>query len=237
MSDNIFSNLITFVVGTITGTVKAINNGVASIQDFFLVRISGISFVVLGARQTGKTTLLEWLKNNMEVLDDFQPEPTAAGGDAIPDFTAQIGANAMKLKPLRDVGGEYAMWETDWVELFREAQPRGILFMLDHTDVHLQKDALNFVLQMIEDEPEASRNLKAFYILVNKNDLWRDSTTLEEIVHHYRNEKRRLVSQAERIGYRWQIAEGSLETGSGVFEFVRDFFNVLRPRGRRTAQR
>lgn len=237
MSDNLFTNIITFVVGTITGTVKAINSGVASIQDFFLVRISGISFVVLGARQTGKTTLLEWLQHNLEVVEDFEPEPTAAGGDAVPDFTAKIGSNNMKLKPIRDVGGEYAMWETDWVELFREAQPRGILFMIDHTDVHLQKDALNFVLQMIDDEQDAARNLKAFYILVNKNDLWGDSTTLEEIMHHYRNEKRRLVSQAERVGYRWQISEGSLSTGNGVFEIMRDFFNTLRPRGKHSSQR
>jgi hypothetical protein len=35
----------------------------------------------------------------------------------------------IRLKPTRDVGGEYEMWETDWVELFRETKPRGIIFL------------------------------------------------------------------------------------------------------------
>ncbi len=230
MSDNLFQTLVTVVLGTIGGTVRAISSGISSVQDFFLVRISGLSFIVLGARQTGKTTLIEWLKNNMELLDEFQPDPTAAGGDAVEDFTAKIGSNTMKLKPVRDVGGEYAMWETDWIELFREAQPRGIIFVLDHGDVHLQKDALNFTLQMIEDEPTASKNLRAFYVLVNKSDLWEGETSLEQIMYHYRNEKRRLVSQSERMGYKWQIADGSLKTGRGVYDLMKSFFNALRPR-------
>ena len=136
----------------------------------------------------------------------------------------------MKLKPNRDVGGEYAMWETDWVELFRAAQPRGIFFLIDHTDVHLQKDALNFVLQMIEDEPSASRQLKAFYILVNKSDVWSEDTTLDEIMANYKNEQKRLKSQAERIGYKWDVSEGSLYTGRGVAEFMKKFLNTIWPK-------
>ncbi|MBC6936993.1 MAG: hypothetical protein DWB42_14300 [Chloroflexi bacterium] len=227
---NIFDTLITIVVGTITGVTRAVGDTVAGLQDFFYIKVSGMSFIVLGARQTGKTTLIEWLRRNMASLDNFQPDPTAAGGDALPDFMSQVGDTYMKLKPNRDVGGEYAMWETDWIELFREAQPRGILFLIDHTDVHLQKDALNFVLQMIEDEPAARRNLKAFYILVNKADLWSGETTLEEIVHHYRNEQRRLKGQAERLGYKWYITDGSLVSGRGVPDLMRKFFNAIRPR-------
>ncbi len=227
---NIFDTLFTVVLGTITGVARTVGSTVAGLQDFFYIKFSGMSFIVLGARQTGKTTLIEWLKHNMHTLDDFQPDPTAAGGDAVPDFLSRVGDTYMKLKPSRDVGGEYAMWETDWIELFREAQPRGILFMIDHTDVHLQKDALNFVLQMIEDEPAARRNLKAFYILVNKSDLWSDTTSLEEIMHHYRNEQRRLKGQADRLGYKWYVADGSLMTGRGVPDVMRKFFNAIRPK-------
>lgn len=227
---NIFDTLITIVVGTFTGVANAVTTTVSALQDFFYVKVSGVSFIVLGSRQTGKTTLIEWLRHNMHTLDDFSPDPTAAGGDVVPDFTTKVGDAYMKLKPGRDVGGEYAMWETDWIELFRAAQPRGIFFLIDHTDVHLQKDAINFVLQMIEDEPAAGRQLKAFYILVNKSDLWGDETTLDDILANYKNEQKRLKSQAEHMGYKFDIAEGSLYTGRGVGEFMKKFFNAIRPK-------
>jgi hypothetical protein len=228
---NIFDTLLTIIIGTVRGVTETVGTAISAVQDFFYIKVAGVSFIVLGARQTGKTTLIEWLKNNLSLLDEtFNPDPTTAGGDSVPDFNAKVGDTYMRLKPTRDVGGEYAMWETDWVDLFRAAQPRGILFMLDHTDVHLQKDALNFVLQMIDDEPLASKNLKAFYIFVNKSDLWGDGITLDEIMSHYKNEQKRLKAQADRVGYRWDISEGSLYSGRGVTETMKKFFNVIRPK-------
>lgn len=230
---NIIETVFSVVVGTLSGITSAISNSVSGFQDFFLVRVAGLSFVVLGSRQVGKTTMIEWLRQNMETLEDFEPEPTAAGGEIVPDFNAHFDDQTMKLKPMRDVGGEYAMWETDWVELFREAEPRGIIFMIDHTDSAVQKDALNFVMQMIEDEPYAARNLKAFFILVNKSDLWQEQHTLEEIESRYRNEKRRLMNLAERLGFKWAMAPGSLNTGKGVRPFMKQFFNTIRPKRQR----
>ncbi|GIL08721.1 MAG: hypothetical protein BroJett033_2320 [Chloroflexota bacterium] len=229
---NIFDTLITVILGTITTVSRTVTEGVAAVQDFFYVKISGVSFIVLGARQTGKTTLIEWLKHNAGSIEGFEPDPTAAGGEVIDDFSAQLGDGYLKLKPHRDVGGEYAMWETDWVELFRTAQPNGIIFLIDHTDVHLQKDALNFVMQMIEDEPESARHLKAFYILVNKSDLWGATATLDEILQHYRNEQKRLRALAARLGFKWSVHEGSLMTGKGVRHAMRQFFDAIRPRAR-----
>ena len=227
---NILDTLITVIVGTVTTVAKTVTEGVSLVQDFFYIKIAGLSFIVLGARQTGKTTLIEWLRGNIDTFEDFDPEPTAAGGEAIPDFNTLVDDTYMKVKPERDVGGEYAMWETDWTELFRTAKPMGILFMMDHTDVHLQKDALNFVMQMIDDEPDAARKLRAFYIMVNKSDLWKDEMTLDEIMQNYRNEQRRLRAQAERLGFKWAIHEGSLKTGTGVRHMLKQFFNILRPR-------
>ncbi|HLV36896.1 MAG TPA: GTPase domain-containing protein [Spirillospora sp.] len=229
---NILDTLITVIVGTVTTVTRTISDGISLVQDFFYIKISGLSFIVLGARQTGKTTLIEWLRGNIDSLEDFMPEPTAAGGEAVPDFNALVDDTYMKVKPNRDVGGEYAMWETDWTELFRTAKPMGILFMMDHTDAHLQKDALNFVMQMIEDEPDAARHLKAFYIMVNKSDLWGSETTLDEIMQNYRNEQRRLRALAGRLGFKWAIHEGSLMTGKGVRHMLKQFFNILRPRSK-----
>ncbi len=232
---NIFETLFNVVYGTITGIAQAITTTVESVQDFFLVRINGLNFIVLGSRQVGKTTLIEWLRANMETLDDFEPEPTAAGGEIVPEFNAKIDGEPMRLKPTRDVGGEFAMWETDWVDLFREAKPRGIIFMLDHTEPYIQKDALNFVMQMIEEEEDASSELRAFFIFVNKADLWESTTTLEQIELQYRNEKRRLASLAEREGFKWAMASGSLMNGRGVRSFMKQFFSAIRPARQRNA--
>ncbi|MDX1991807.1 MAG: hypothetical protein SF029_05435, partial [bacterium] len=118
---NILDSLLTVVIGTISGVTRTITQGVGALEDFFYVRVSGLPFIILGARQVGKTTLIEWLRHNMHSIEGFDPDPTAAGGTPVPDFAARVGAGDthVKLKPGRDVGGEYAMWETDWVELFR----------------------------------------------------------------------------------------------------------------------
>ncbi len=230
---NLFDTLFTVIVGTLTGVSRAISSTVGGIQDFFLVRVAGMPFIVLGARQVGKTTMIEWLRNNMDSLDAFAPDPTAAGGDEVPDFTARLDGDAMKLRPVRDVGGEAPMWETDWVELFREAQPRGIIFILDHTDPYPQKDAFNFVMQMIEEEQEASKHLRAFFVLINKEDLWADESSAQEIEDRYRNEKRRLITLADRRDFKWAMAPGSLMTGRGVRPFIKQFFNTIRPQRQR----
>ncbi len=230
---NILDTLITIIFGSISSVSRGISRNIGSLEDFFYVKISGLSFIVLGARQTGKTTLIEWLRRNLASVGDFAPEPTAAGGDLMPAFNSQVDdGRYLKLKPNRDVGGEYAMWETDWVELFREARPRGIIFMVDHTDIAMHKDALNFVLQMIDDEPEASRNLRAFFVIINKSDVWGVDMTVEELVSQYRNEQKRMRAQAERIGYKWSFMSGSVLTGAGMVEAMRKFFNTIRPKPR-----
>lgn len=233
---SILDSILTVIIGTVSGVSRAFSGSISALEDFFYVRVSGLSFIVLGARQVGKTTLIEWLKHNMNSIEGFEPEPTTAGGDAVPSFTAQVEDAALRLKPTRDVGGEYAMWETDWVELFRDAKPRGILFMMDHQDAHLQKDALNFVMQMIDDNPHVAKNLKAFFIIVNKHDLWGGETTLDEIMEHYRNERRRMDAQAERVGYKYAITYGSLVTGKGIRPMMQKFFNILRPKAHKVKE-
>ncbi len=229
---NILDTFITVVVGSITTVTRTVSSGVSTLEDFFYIRIAGLPFIVLGARQVGKSTLIEWLKNNMNDIQDMVPDPTAAGGDPIGDFTAKIGDTHMKIKPIRDVGGEYAMWETDWVDLFRDAQPRGIIFVMDHTDVHVQKDAWNFVMQMIDDEPDTAKHLKAFFVLVNKSDLWAHDMSLDDIMSNFKNEQKRLNAQADRVGYKYAITFGSLYTGRGVKSMMKEFFNLIRPKAR-----
>ena len=231
---NLIDQLFSAVVGTVSNSkvLNSLSHSADRIYDFVYVKVFGLPFIVLGARQTGKTTLLEWLRQNVASLEGFQPAPTAPGGDAVSTFSSYIGDEMIRLKPTRDVGGEYEMWETDWVELFRETKPRGIIFLLDHTDVLKHKDALNFLMNMIEEEGAAKHNLKALMLLVNKSDLWLSETTLDKIMANYANEIKRMHNQAERLGYQATIYSSSVTTGVGVRDAMRTFFNGIRPQPR-----
>lgn len=233
-SPSLLERLFIAVFGTagrdfITRVTDSVSRTSNRLSDFVYVRMFGLPFIVLGARQTGKTTLIEWLRRNVTVLGEFNPEPTAPGGDAVGPFTAHVGDEAMRLKPTRDVGGEYDMWETDWTELFRETTPRGLIFMVDHTDVLTHKDALNFVLNLIEEEEAARRHLKSFVLLVNKSDLWQATTALDKLMLPYSNEVKRLYNQAARLGYKVSIQSVSVINGTGVDDAMRAFFNAIRP--------
>jgi GTPase SAR1 family protein len=217
---------------------RSVTDSIDSVVDFAYARLFGLPFIVLGYRQTGKTTLLEWLRHDAAFLAEFNPDPTTAGGEPVPAFTTRLGADggALRLRPRRDVGGEYSMWDTDWAELFRQTKPRGIIFLIDHTNPVQHKDALNFVLQMLDDEEAARKPLRMFTLLINKKDLWGEDVTVESILENYRNETRRLKSQAARLGYRYAIRSTSLMTGEGVREAMIDFFDAIRPRSQQTGQ-
>nr|MBN1229562.1 hypothetical protein [Anaerolineae bacterium] len=226
------SNILASVLRTLAAISRQVADRFDTVVDFAYVRVLGVPFIVLGYRQTGKTTLINWLKRDKEFLAGFEPEPTAAGGESVPAFTTRLSADGsgMKLKPRRDVGGEYAMWETDWVELFQQTKPRGILFLIDHQNAYQHKDALNFVLQMLDDEESARKHLEMVMILVNKSDLWADEQSLDDLLDNFRNETRRLKSQAERLGYHHEIRQTSLVTEEGVREAMTAFFDAIRPR-------
>lgn len=227
---NLVEQLFTAVFGKAGNDfIHSLQRGADGVYDFVYVRVFGLPFIVLGARQTGKTTLIEWLRQNVASMDDFTPAPTAPGGDAVSTFSSYIGDESMRLKPVRDVGGEYEMWDTDWVELFRETKPRGIIFLIDHTDVLKHKDAFNFVMNMIEEEKDAQHNLKSVLVLVNKSDLWLNHTTLDKLMSQYGNEVKRLNNQAARLGYKAYIHSSSVSTGVGVRDAMRAFFNTVRP--------
>lgn len=224
---------IATVLRTLSNVMRTLADTGQQVVDFAYVKVLGLPFVVLGYRQTGKTTLLSYLRHNAEYLTEFQPEPTAAGGDAVPTFTTRLDGEGVKLRPRRDVGGEYSMWDTDWVDLLQQARPRGIIFMIDHEHPYQHKDALNFVLNLIEDEPSVRRNLKMFLVLVNKSDLWAGERSQEDILDELRNETRRLKSQAERVGYQYHIVATSLVTEDGIRDAMVQFFNGIRPRTRK----
>ena len=233
MAGNIVDGLITIVVGAISTISKVpgfIGSNVARLNDFIYVRYFGLPFIVLGARQTGKTTLIQYLRSGKDYLDDYEPEPTAGGGDPVARFNTRVADETIRLNVEKDVGGEYPMWETDWIELFRETQPAGLIIMIDHLDPPTHKDALNFILQMIDEEENAKKKLRAILVLVNKSDLWSEEMRVDEIMANYKNEMRRAKLLANRYNLWFEIHTCSLLDGTGVDDALRAFLNIIRPK-------
>lgn len=228
--------VISVVVGVVDHVAKipgALVEGYGSLRDFIYVRYYGLSFIILGSRQTGKTTLIKWLSEGSSGLQGFEPSPTAGGGDVVPRFSGKLGEDAVRMKLERDVGGEYAMWETDWVSLFKETHPSGVIFMIDHQDTRVHKEALNFVLQMIDEDESAKKSLKAFLILVNKSDLWAQETNLETLLKGYTNEMRRAKLLAGRLGLWHEVHACSVIQGRGITAPMQAFINAIRPKPRK----
>lgn len=236
MKANILDGLITIVVGVIETAAKVPGTLVetySNLRDFIYVRYYGLPFIVLGSRQTGKTTLIKWLSDGQKYIDNFEPSPTAGGGDVVPKFNTHVDDETVRTNIQRDVGGEYTMWETDWIDLFRQTEPSGIIFMLDHQDVRVHKEALNFVLQMIDEEGSAKKNLKAILILVNKSDLWGPDVSLDTVLKNYGTEMRRVRLLASRLGLWYEVHSCSLTQGHGIVEAMRGFINAIRPKPRK----
>ncbi len=109
---NLIEQLFSAIFGSVgEKVIGSLTRSVDRVYDFVYVKMLGLPFIVLGARQTGKTTLIEWLRQNVNTLPGFQPEPTAPGGDAVGAFSTTLGDELVRVKPTRDVGGEYEMWD------------------------------------------------------------------------------------------------------------------------------
>ena len=77
------SRVVSGFLKSIARLTRSISDSLDSVVDFAYARVFGLPFIVLGYRQTGKTTLLERLQNDLTLLEAFAPEPTAAGGDPV----------------------------------------------------------------------------------------------------------------------------------------------------------
>ncbi|MEP7291702.1 MAG: hypothetical protein ABI835_07950, partial [Chloroflexota bacterium] len=75
---NLIDQFFSAIFGTVSNSkvVNSLTRSADRLYDFVYVKVFGLPFIVLGARQTGKTTLIEWLRQNVRTLEEFQPAPT-----------------------------------------------------------------------------------------------------------------------------------------------------------------
>ncbi len=190
-------------------------------------RVIGLPFVVLGNPGTGKTTLLDLLKTG-ESRVELTEHISTRSPEIIEDFEYRINKEkTIKLRPQFDVPGEAELRNAIWTQLLRDAKPTGIIFLMDHTDTQSHKEALSFIINMIDKDTMLRWRLKAFLILINKQDLWSDRTDKENIWKDYFSEDLRLRSMAERHKFKWKYAACSLTRGVGISEEISNFLNAI----------
>lgn len=221
-----------------TSTATAIYNFGDDKVQLYMV---GLPFVILGASATGKTTLHDWLEEELDEIDEQEYVPTV-GVEVKDGYRTHIGKHGLiKLRPIADVGGENPSLRNGtarktgtntWSYLFN-SNPKGVIFLIDHEEPARHVEALERLLDIILGSSQVRANLKAVLILVNKMDEWKDEYTSIEIAGQYSEQISTLRAIGKRANYDVLLGESSLLTGEGVTAQLEMFFNVLRSAPRR----
>jgi hypothetical protein len=132
------------------------------------------NFLILGNRQSGKTSLIllmtdghpyKLIKGQKET-----PNPTAASMVIDKPFTPDKGA---WLKIKQDVPGDLALRET-WKQAITDVKPEGIIYMIDGRleGKQLQRTIKEADEWVFEQYKSDLRELKALHVFINFSDLW-----------------------------------------------------------------
>lgn len=133
------------------------------------------NILILGERQTGKTSLALYLQHGkpFETIDGEKcpPNPTAMVGVLDKKFELQR-KNWLKLK--QDVPGDLSLRDT-WAQAIHELKPQGLIYMVDgRLDEQGLRDAVSAIAEHVLVLYEDSRGaLAALHVFINFADVWR----------------------------------------------------------------
>lgn len=234
VENSIFQTLTQFVTSTAT-TIYNFGN------DKVQLYVTGLPFVILGASAAGKTTLHDWLEDQLDEINELEYVPTV-GVEIKDGYRTHVGKHGLiKVRPIADVGGENPALRNGserhtgtntWRNLFA-ANPKGVIFLIDHEEPARHEEALERLLDIILSSEQVRTNLKAVLIIVNKMDEWKDEYSSVEIAGQYSEQISTLRAVGKRADYDVLLGESSLLTGEGVTAQLEMFFNVLRLAPRR----
>lgn len=134
------------------------------------------NILILGAPQSGKTSLILLMVKNRPYLKDAKgvkssPDKTVGVAVVEDEVSDSLGTkNFNKLEQiLADVGGEYV---NQWKQLIEELDPHGIVYMLDarKSDDELVEDMEKIFDFVLAQYPTHLRNLRALHIFANFSD-------------------------------------------------------------------
>jgi hypothetical protein len=158
---------------------------VRTLKRIWAKRFAKKNIVVLGPKQSGKSSLICYLAEGRPfktVNGGIQtPDPTGAAVILSEDFKLPDGAVPVGIKVAQDVGGD-PVFRTQWKDLLQVVRPHGIIYMLNGS---LDDRALSTgidelfrdVLSLYKDGPGA---LASLHIFLNFADQWKTAPGVEE---------------------------------------------------------
>ncbi len=147
------------------------------IQDRWNQLFGSKDILILGPRESGKTSLIMYLLNGQpfEVQNGEKrtPNPTATAAVVNEKFKLQHG-NWQKIQ--KDVPGDEALRDA-WSDALEDVNPRGIIYMLDG---RLDEDELLEATEAIGPNvlshyENSLKNLETLHVFLNFADQWADS--------------------------------------------------------------
>lgn len=152
-----------------------------TLQHYWRRLFAARDILILGDKQTGKTSLLCYLKDGRpyEIVNGavVAPAPTAMVAVVDAKFAPQQ-ANWLRLR--KDVPGDIDLREV-WEQSIAEVRPHGIVYMIDgrHDDRTLLDDVGTLREFVLSHYQERLGNLAALHVLLNFADQW--GTTPAEV--------------------------------------------------------
>lgn len=145
----------------------------------------GFRLVVFGTTGVGKSTFWEYLQSEQIVPEDAVHKTLEV--EKFQKFRLRsIRLSFIKVGVLAtDLPGDLKFRHT-WEQVLQEVKPHGIIFMLDNANITAaepfpekgydparleeHKEAFDFLTSLLHRNPEATKKLHAFLVLVNKAD-------------------------------------------------------------------
>jgi len=169
--------------------------GGGKLLNTFKSLFNGRSVIFLGPSQNGKTALALYLttgkpyrlkKGNVE-----EPDPTSRVVKHFFAKTAKVSDEILEIK--FDMAGDRVFMESDWIEVIKDLQPEGIVYIVDGRKLSNDKfdDFLDKTLSDINSYVLSAYgnnivNLKALHIFANFGDQWSDDS--ERVQNMYKFE-------------------------------------------------
>jgi hypothetical protein len=167
---------------------------------------------IFGPKQTGKNSVYGTIINS-----NIKPSPTAPGtnkrynNNKKTDISLLNGSNEGQdiFLDVREIAGEDP---PTWEEVIIETNPHGIIYVVDSftttqigtsdrdNKIQLEIEGISSIERALRKINNTSRSLKAFLILLNKIDLWKDDPS--DLANSYRSMLLNKVIEGSRLDTR-----------------------------------
>jgi GTPase SAR1 family protein len=204
-----------------------------------------VSVFAFGAENAGKTSFVRRLEGRSSLRDIFGASRSYGSVPQLVRVNPNPAQQDLSVRVLFiDIGGDREFSTIRKSEL-RAVRPLGILFFLDHRTVEERNgdntqiddgtidqnrikrhhEAFEELTKILYDYPEVQKVCNALVIAVNKYDVWREKTRLEDFHDEFKSDIEELM-KVGRIRQIPPLMPCSIKTGEGMADIMRTLFRL-----------